>query len=112
MFNSQPKVSVEIPVYNSEIFLEACLESLLKQSFTDFEIIISDNASIDRTAEICQEFEQQDYRDYGDGGSRVASISARSRTRVLKRSMELIMGLWSVGRRPYSEADSGLADCQ
>lgn len=62
MLNPQPKVSLGIPVYNGENFLEDCLESLLKQSFTDFEIIISDNASTDRTAEICREFEQRDSR--------------------------------------------------
>lgn len=62
MFNNQPKVSLGIPVYNGENFLEDCLESLLKQSFTDFEIVISDNASTDRTAEICREFQQRDSR--------------------------------------------------
>ncbi len=42
MFNSPPRVSLGIPVYKGEIFLEDCLESLPKQSFTDFEIGIWD----------------------------------------------------------------------
>jgi glycosyltransferase involved in cell wall biosynthesis len=62
MINHPPKVSLGIPVYNGENYLSVCLESLLGQTFTDFEIIIVDNASTDRTAEICQEFAQQDDR--------------------------------------------------
>ena len=61
--NSQcPKVSIGIPVYNGENYLELAINSLLQQSFQDFEIIISDNASTDRTQEICQDFQSRDKR--------------------------------------------------
>ncbi len=43
-----PKVSIGLPVYNGENFLAEAIESILKQTFTDFELIISDNASTDR----------------------------------------------------------------
>ena len=56
------KVSIGIPVYNGEKYLAAALESLLAQSFREFEIIISDNASSDHTAEICQAYERKDPR--------------------------------------------------
>ena len=46
---SKPRVSIGMPVYNEELHLEQALQSLLSQSFTDFELIISDNASTDRT---------------------------------------------------------------
>jgi glycosyltransferase involved in cell wall biosynthesis len=51
--DSKPLVSIGMPVYNEERYLEQALQSLLSQSFGNFELIISDNASTDRTAEIC-----------------------------------------------------------
>jgi glycosyltransferase involved in cell wall biosynthesis len=57
-----PKISVGIPVYNGEKYLKVALHSLIKQSFQDFEIIISDNASTDKTEEICRSFQSQDQR--------------------------------------------------
>jgi glycosyltransferase involved in cell wall biosynthesis len=62
MKNHNPRVSIGIPVYNGEKYLEQALESILAQTFTDFEIIISDNASTDRTQEICQAFQLRDER--------------------------------------------------
>jgi glycosyltransferase involved in cell wall biosynthesis len=57
-----PPVSIGMPVFNSEKYIVPALESILGQSFPDFELIISDNASDDRTPEICQEFARQDGR--------------------------------------------------
>lgn len=54
--NTTPRVSVLIPVYNGEAYLENTIRSVLKQSFQDFEIVISDNASTDGTAEIAEKF--------------------------------------------------------
>lgn len=51
-----PRVSVGIPVYNGENYLAEALDSLLAQTFTDFEIIVSDNASTDSTEEIVQTY--------------------------------------------------------
>jgi glycosyltransferase involved in cell wall biosynthesis len=51
--NDVPRLSVGLPVYNGERYLPEALDALLAQSFTDFELIISDNASTDRTEEIC-----------------------------------------------------------
>ena len=59
---SSPKITIGIPVYNGERFLRTCLRSLLAQTFTDFEIIISDNASTDSTRTICLEFAEKDDR--------------------------------------------------
>jgi len=58
----QPKISIGIPVYNGEKFIRKCLNSLLNQTFTDFEIILSDNASTDSTTSICQEYANKDQR--------------------------------------------------
>jgi glycosyltransferase involved in cell wall biosynthesis len=57
-----PRVSVGLPVYNGEAYLRECLESLIAQDFEDFELIISDNGSIDRTEAICREFAARDAR--------------------------------------------------
>jgi len=57
-----PKVSIGMPVYNGERFLAETLDSLLAQSFEDFELIICDNASEDRTEEICSEYASRDRR--------------------------------------------------
>ena len=62
MSNSRPKVSIGVPVYNGADFLAEALDSLLNQSFEEFELIISDNASTDQTEEICREYAERDSR--------------------------------------------------
>lgn len=57
-----PSISIGMPVYNAEPFLEEALCSLLRQSFRDFELIISDNASTDETAAICERYARCDPR--------------------------------------------------
>lgn len=57
-----PKVSVGLPVYNGERFIEEAINSILAQTFEDFELIISDNASTDRTEFICRGFASRDER--------------------------------------------------
>ncbi|MCT7990061.1 glycosyltransferase family 2 protein [Laspinema olomoucense] len=59
---STPKVSIGMPVYNGARFLQEALDSLLAQTFTDFELIISDNASTDETETICHKYAKQDAR--------------------------------------------------
>ena len=57
-----PRVSVGVPVYNGENYLSEALESICSQTFSDFEVIISDNGSTDATAAICQRFARRDSR--------------------------------------------------
>jgi glycosyltransferase involved in cell wall biosynthesis len=57
-----PRLSIGLPVYNGENFLAQALDSLLAQTFTDFELVISDNASTDSTAEICRQYADRDPR--------------------------------------------------
>jgi glycosyltransferase involved in cell wall biosynthesis len=59
---SKPLVSIGLPVFNSENYLEVTIESILAQTFEDFELIISDNASTDRTAQICLDYVTKDPR--------------------------------------------------
>ncbi|MEM7113413.1 MAG: glycosyltransferase family 2 protein [Chloroflexota bacterium] len=62
MANMVPRVSLGLPVYNGERYLAKAIEAILGQTYTDFELIISDNASTDRTQAICQAYAQQDGR--------------------------------------------------
>jgi len=57
-----PKLTIGMPVYNGELFIKKAIESILAQTFTDFELIISDNSSTDSTEKICQDFVNSDNR--------------------------------------------------
>ena len=60
--SAAPRLSIGLPVYNGEKKLTETLEALLGQSYGDFELIISDNASTDSTADICHSYGKQDSR--------------------------------------------------
>ncbi len=57
-----PRLSIGLPVYNGERHISAALEALLGQTYEDFELIVSDNASTDGTSEICLRYARQDRR--------------------------------------------------
>ena len=59
---STPRLTLGLPVYNGERFLAQSLDALLAQTYTDFELIISDNASSDRTSEIAKQYQSVDAR--------------------------------------------------
>jgi len=62
MPTTTPRLSVGLPVYNGENYLAESLEALLSQSFGDFELLISDNASTDGTPDIALRYEREDDR--------------------------------------------------
>ncbi|MBF2073340.1 MAG: glycosyltransferase family 2 protein [Synechococcales cyanobacterium C42_A2020_086] len=62
MSRIEPRISIGVPVYNGENFIRVALDSILDQTFKDFEVIIADNASTDRTEEICREYAAKDSR--------------------------------------------------
>ncbi|MYU93704.1 glycosyltransferase family 2 protein [Ligilactobacillus salivarius] len=71
------KVSIGVPVYNVEEYLRQCLNSIMEQTFTDFEVIMVDDGSTDNSFMICQEYVARDNRfklfhqeNKGNGGSR------------------------------------------
>jgi glycosyltransferase involved in cell wall biosynthesis len=59
---TSPRVSIGLPVYNGANYLAETLDCILAQTFEDFELIISDNASTDGTAEICSQYAARDPR--------------------------------------------------
>jgi glycosyltransferase EpsH len=59
---SSPKISVNVPVYNTAKYLRACLDSLVAQTFEDFEVVCIDDGSTDNSIEIIKEFVNRDKR--------------------------------------------------
>lgn len=57
-----PKVSIIVPVYNVEKYIHRCIDSIISQSFTDWELILVDDGSPDRSGAICDEYAQKDSR--------------------------------------------------
>jgi len=74
-----------VPVRNDELFLPLAMDSLLFQNYPQFEIVILDNQSTDRTAEICREYECCDgrVRDVPDTVNRIS----QTRETILRRSL-------------------------
>lgn len=62
MAEANPRVSLCMPVYNGEKYVRNALDSILAQTFTDFELIVTDNASTDRTGEIVSQYAEKDGR--------------------------------------------------
>ena len=62
MKKHKPRVSIGIPVFNGEKYLQDALDSILTQTYSDFEVIVSDNASTDRTRDICRDYALRDRR--------------------------------------------------
>lgn len=56
MANQKNLVSIIIPAYNIESYISACLDSALQQDFSDFEIVVVDDGSIDNTSKVCDEY--------------------------------------------------------
>ena len=59
---TEPKISVIVPVYKAERYLHKCVDSLLAQTFSDFEVILVDDGSPDRSGELCDEYARRDSR--------------------------------------------------
>ena len=58
----QPKISIIVPVYKAEKYLHRCIDSILAQSFADFELLLIDDGSPDASGAICDEYAKNDYR--------------------------------------------------
>lgn len=81
-----PKISVIIPVFNTAVFLSECLESVLSQSLSDFEIIAVDDASTDDSSRILAEYAAKDFRikvirlQENKGGLQARNVGIRAAT--------------------------------
>ena len=59
---NMPKISVIVPVYKAEKYLNRCVDSILAQTFTDWELLLIDDGSPDKSGEICDEYAKKDTR--------------------------------------------------
>lgn len=62
MESMTPKVSIMIPIYNSEEYLRRCLDSILEQEYADFELLLIDDGSTDGSPALCDEYQEKDSR--------------------------------------------------
>jgi glycosyltransferase involved in cell wall biosynthesis len=86
MADASPKVSIGLAVYNGEQYLREAIDSILAQTFTDFELIISDNASTDRTEKICRDYAASDSRiRYYRNATNIGGANNENRTFKLSR---------------------------
>lgn len=59
---NKPTISVIVPVYNVEKYLEECVESVLSQTFTDYELLLIDDGSTDSSGDLCDQIAKRDTR--------------------------------------------------
>jgi len=57
-----PKISVIVPVYKAEAYLRRCVNSILAQTFQDFEVLLIDDGSPDKSGKICDDYVKKDSR--------------------------------------------------
>ena len=58
----ESRISVVVPVYNVENYLNECIESILQQTYHELEVILVDDGSTDRSGELCEEWKKKDKR--------------------------------------------------
>lgn len=81
-------ISIIIPIYNAASYLRECLDSILMQSFTDFELILVNDGSIDNSLTICEEYSQKDKRIRVIDGPNCGVSAARN------KGLQIASGSW------------------
>lgn len=84
----KPTVSIIVPVYNVEKYLEECVESVLSQTFTDFELLLIDDGSTDSSGDLCDQIAKRDVR------VRVIHKSNRGSSSARNKGMDEAKGEW------------------
>lgn len=83
-----PEISVIAPVYNVEKYLQCCVDSILEQTFTNFELILVDDGSTDNSGAICDEYAEKDSR------VRVIHQSNQGQAAARNRAVDIARGEW------------------
>lgn len=90
----RPAISIIIPVYNAEAYMTRCIDSLLTQTYQDFEIILIDDGSTDSSAAICDAYAQKDSR------IRVIHQANGGVTAARQRGVDMAQGVFSIHADP------------
>lgn len=91
----KPTVSIIVPVYNAEKFLNRCVDSILGQEYRDFELILVDDGSRDMSGSICDAYAKTDERVVVIHKENSRGFQTRE-IRELKGQREHISSLWTV----------------
>lgn len=91
MKNNNPLLTIGLPVYNDDVFLERTLNSILNQNFTNFKLIISDDCSTDNSKEICLKYKENDSRIEYIRQTKNKGISRNMQFLLLRASTEYFM---------------------
>ena len=59
---NKPKISIIVPLYNAEKFIDRCMSSILAQTFTNYEVILVNDGSTDRSSELCRRYQSANDR--------------------------------------------------
>lgn len=76
--NTAPKISVIVPVYNCEKYIDRCINGILNQTFTDFELILMNDGSTDNSLEVCREYAKKDNRIHVFSQKNLGQAAARN----------------------------------
>ena len=96
----EPKISVVVPVYNASQYLPKCIESILSQSFQDFELILVNDGSTDDSLDICKKYEKFDDRII------VVSQTNGGVSKARNRGLDVAKGEWVA----FADADDYFLD--
>lgn len=86
----RPLISVVVPVYNAEKYLDRCIESLLAQTFQEFEVVLVNDGSMDKSSAMCEEYAQRDSR------IRVVNQPNRGVAMARQSGIDNIRGVYSI----------------
>ena len=101
---TRPAVSVIVPIYNAEPFLDRCVQSLLSQTLHNIEIILVDDGSTDLSKNLCESYAKQDDR------IKVISQSNKGVAMARKAGMEIATGHYSIHTDPDDWVDPSMLE--
>lgn len=99
-----PKVSIIVPVYKAEKYIHRCVDSILAQTFTDWELLLIDDGSPDRSGEICDEYARKDNR------IRVFHKKNGGVSSARQRGQDLACGEYTIHVDPDDWAESSMLE--
>lgn len=101
---NQPLVSVIVPVYNAEKYIDRCIQSLLSQTLSDIEIIMVDDGSADRSGAICEQYARKDQR------INVFHQTNRGVAAARQRGIDMAQGIFSIHVDPDDWIESTMLE--